>query len=70
MLCPVSYYRAFACNDASTCRQVAPEKGEVMSQFQIVNGKLCKLVYAKSIRVNGRTVYPKRAKAFRFWIPV
>lgn len=26
-------------------------------------------VYARSIRKNGRVIYPKRAKFFRFWVP-
>lgn len=41
-----------------------------MSEFKVVNGKLCKLVYCKYIRKNGKIVYPKKRKVFRFWVPV
>lgn len=41
-----------------------------MSQYQVKNGKLCKLVFAKSIVKDGKTVYPKKAKVFCFWVPV
>ncbi len=29
-----------------------------------------KLVYARYIRRNGKIIYPKRAKFFRFWVKV
>lgn len=29
-----------------------------------------KLVYARYIRKNGRIIYPKTAKCFRFWVKV
>ena len=39
-----------------------------MTNVKFVDGKRYRLVYAKYIRKNGRIVYPKRAKAFRFWV--
>lgn len=41
-----------------------------MEAYKVVNGKICKLVFAKSIVKNGRTIYPKKSKVFRFWIPI
>lgn len=41
-----------------------------MSNSKVVNGKLCKLVFAKSIIRNGKTIYPRKSKVFAFWIPV
>lgn len=41
-----------------------------MSEPKVVNGKLCKLVFAKSIIRNGKTIYPKRSKVFVFWVPI
>jgi hypothetical protein len=34
------------------------------------NGKNYQLVYVRCIKKNGKMVYPKKAKAFRFWILV
>lgn len=39
-----------------------------MNDLKIVNGKLYKLVFAKFIRKNGVTIYPKNAKVFSFWV--
>jgi len=39
-----------------------------MSNFKVVNGVTYKLVYCRSIRRNGRIIYPKRSKCFRFWV--
>mgnify|MGYP006277714891 CR=1 FL=1 len=39
-------------------------------QFRMINGRLCRLVFCRYIRRNGKIVYPKRAKVFRFWIPL
>ena len=41
-----------------------------MKYCKVINGKMCKLVFAKSIVKNGRTIYPKKSKVFRFWIPL
>ncbi len=41
-----------------------------MSYFKVKKGKLYKLVFAKSIRKNGKTIYPKKSKVFKFWIPI
>ena len=41
-----------------------------MPAGKFVNGKLCKLVFCKNIRKNGKIIYPKKAKAFRIWVPV
>ena len=41
-----------------------------MSAYKVVNGRICKLVFAKSVVKNGRTIYPKKSKVFRFWIPI
>lgn len=41
-----------------------------MSDFKVENGKLYKLVYCKYIRRNGKIIYPKKGKTFRFWIAV
>lgn len=41
-----------------------------MDKFKIQNGKLLKLVFCKSKRQNGKIVYPKKAKAFAFWVEV
>lgn len=35
---------------------------------KFINGKSYKLVCCKYIRVNGKFVYPKRSKAFCFWV--
>ncbi len=34
------------------------------------NGNTYKLVFCKYIKKNGRIIYPKNAKAFRFWVKV
>lgn len=39
-----------------------------MQELKMVNGVLCKRVYAKYIHRNGKRVYPKRANAFCFWV--
>lgn len=31
---------------------------------------MCKLIFRRFITVNGTRVYPKKAKAFAFWVPV
>ena len=41
-----------------------------MKKYKVKNGKLCKLVFAKSIVKDGKTIYPKKSKVFRFWMPV
>lgn len=41
-----------------------------MESSKFINGKLCKLVFCKYIRKNGKIIYPKKAKAFRIWVPV
>lgn len=41
-----------------------------MSDFKVVDGKSYKLVYCKYIRRNGKTIYPKNGKMFRFWVAV
>lgn len=41
-----------------------------MNEFKVINGELCKLIFAKSIRKNGKIIYPKNGKAFRFYVPV
>lgn len=41
-----------------------------MNSIKVKDGKTFKLVCVKSIRKNGKTIYPKKAKAFCFWIPI
>ncbi len=41
-----------------------------MNSSKFINGKLCKLVFCKYIRKNGKVIYPKKAKAFCIWVPV
>ena len=41
-----------------------------METCKIVNGKLCKVVFAKYIRKNGKTIYPKNGKVFKFYVPL
>ena len=41
-----------------------------MSNFCTKDGKLYKLIICKFIRKNGKKIYPKKAKVFRFWIAV
>jgi len=41
-----------------------------MTELKVINGKLHKKVYCKSIRKNGKTIYPKKSKVFTFWVPV
>ena len=38
------------------------------ADFTAVNGKECKLVFARYIRKNGRVIYPKSGKVFCFWV--
>jgi hypothetical protein len=39
-----------------------------MQTSKVVNGKEFKLVFARYIRKNGRTIYPKHGKVFCFWV--
>ncbi len=39
-----------------------------MQTSKVVNGKECKLVFARYIRKNGRVIYPKSGKVFCFWV--
>ena len=39
-----------------------------MQDLKIINGVLCKRVFAKYVYRNGKHVYPKTAKAFCFWV--
>lgn len=39
-----------------------------MRDFKFVDGKRYRLVYARRIRKNGKLIYPKNAKAFKFWV--
>lgn len=41
-----------------------------MTAFSMRNGKLCKLVFCRFIRKNGKTIYPKHSKVFKFWVAV
>lgn len=41
-----------------------------MSNYKIEDGKAYKLVFARFIRKNGKTIYPKKSKFFKFWVPV
>lgn len=41
-----------------------------MCAIETINGKQYRVVYAKYKRVNGKIVYPKRAKAFRMLFPL
>lgn len=41
-----------------------------MYSYKVVGNKMYKLVFAKSIRKNGRTIYPQKSKVFCFWVPV
>lgn len=41
-----------------------------MYSLKSKNGKMYKLVFCKYIRKNGKTIYPKKSKVFRIWIPV
>lgn len=38
-----------------------------MQYFKRIDGKLYKLVYSKYIRKNGKIIYPKKSKYFKFW---
>ena len=40
-----------------------------MKKFEFKNGKLYKLIFCKCIRKNGKVIHPKKAKAFRIWVP-
>lgn len=40
-----------------------------MTNFEFKNGKLYKLIFCKYIRKNGKVIRPKKAKAFRIWVP-
>ncbi len=39
-------------------------------KFRFKNGRLEKLVFARRVRRQGRWIYPKKAKVFRFWVAV
>ena len=39
-----------------------------MQKVKFQNGKRYKLVYAKRVRRDGKYVYPRKAKCFRFWV--
>lgn len=39
-----------------------------MTASKLVGGVEYKLVFTRYKRVNGRIVYPKNAKVFRFWV--
>lgn len=41
-----------------------------MSQIKSIDGKLCKLVFARYVVRNGKVIFPKNAKVFCFWVPV
>lgn len=41
-----------------------------MATFKMQNGKKYVLVFRKSIRKNGKVIYPKKAKAFKLWVLV
>lgn len=41
-----------------------------MNESKVVNGKPCKVIFAKYIRKNGKVIYPKNGKAFKFYVPV
>ncbi|MCM1216509.1 MAG: hypothetical protein NC548_18540 [Lachnospiraceae bacterium] len=41
-----------------------------MDSLKVKGGKTYKLIFCKYIRKNGKTIYPKKAKAFGIWIPV
>ena len=67
-LCPTA---GFFLAVGSKIKSVSSKKkgGVNMSSLtKIINGKLCRLVCRRYIRVNGKVVYPKRSKAFCFWV--
>lgn len=39
-------------------------------KIKFENGKNYQLVFVRSTNKNGKVVYPKKAKAMCFWIPV
>ncbi len=41
-----------------------------MKSLKSKGGKLYKLVFCKYVRKNGKIIYPKKAKAFKIWVPV
>lgn len=41
-----------------------------MKTCKFINGKPCKVIFAKYIRKNGKVIYPKNGKAFKFYVPV
>lgn len=41
-----------------------------MKTLKVDEGKVYKQVFAKSIRRNGKTIYPKKSKVFCFWVQV
>ncbi len=48
-------------------KQVQTSMGEIMSFFKVVKGRVYKLVFAKSVKRNGKTIYPKKSKVLKFW---
>ena len=41
-----------------------------MDSFKIVNGDTYKLIFCKTITRNGKVIYPKGSKVFKFWVLV
>lgn len=41
-----------------------------MADTKIVNGKNYRLIFCPYIRKNGKVIYPKRSKYFKFWVEV
>lgn len=39
-----------------------------MANYKFEDGKQYKEVFAKSIRKNGKIIYPSGAKVFHFWV--
>ena len=41
-----------------------------MAMTKIVNGKEYMLIFSPYIRRNGKVIYPKRSRYFKFWVEV
>lgn len=41
-----------------------------MTVCKFINGKPCKVVFAKYIHKNGKRIYPKNGKVFKFYVPL
>lgn len=70
---PVSYYRVLSCGRTQDFLGFLTKKErrcDSMSAFEFKNGKLCKPVFCKYIKKNGKIIYPKKAKVFVIWVPV